>query len=446
MTDTSATLADTHNAAVTTGRRSTMWPALLRLSWRNLWRNRRRTWLTVSGIAFAVFLLVFARSLQDGTFIGMVDNIANMLVGHGQIQHPMYEDDPRMEHLIYEVAELTELAAGTAGVAYASARGESFALVSHGERSFGAQIIGVQPKVEQHWNTLALQPATGRYLANTGEAYLGVSLARNLGVQPGDELVLLATAYRGGVAAAALTLVGTFDSASSELNRALVMVDLATFREAWGVQDNAAHSIILQASSVAEAEQATHQIASQLGTMPQTSSSAANNTNQLRVRGWRSLMPEAVQTMDIKSLSTDLFFYLIAVIVTFSIVNTFMMTMFERTPEFGMLMSLGMRPGRLLFMLQAEALWVGLLGVGLGALLAWALVVATAVNGIPVPQAAAEVAQGMNIPTRFVPVFNYESLQFAVLCMLLATQAAALWPGIKLLSLQPMEALRERSS
>ena len=77
-----------------------LWLHLAAIAWRNLWRNRRRTWLTVGGIAFAVWLLVFARSMQDGTFGTMVDNGARLLPGHVQVQHLLYADAPHTEYTL----------------------------------------------------------------------------------------------------------------------------------------------------------------------------------------------------------------------------------------------------------------------------------------------------------------------------------------------------------
>ena len=81
---------------------------LFAIAWRNLWRNRRRTWLTAGGIAFAVWMLIFARSMQDGTFIVMIDNAARMMTGHIQVQHPDYQDDPRVENTLQQASLIAE--------------------------------------------------------------------------------------------------------------------------------------------------------------------------------------------------------------------------------------------------------------------------------------------------------------------------------------------------
>jgi hypothetical protein len=124
------------------------------LAWRNLWRNRRRTWLTCGGIAFAVWLLVFALSMQNGTFEIMIDNGARLALGHMQIQHPEYPDDPRLEYTIGGSDALVARLNRMHGVELAVPRVQGFALMSFGERSFGAQIMGVRADLLPGWSSL----------------------------------------------------------------------------------------------------------------------------------------------------------------------------------------------------------------------------------------------------------------------------------------------------
>ncbi|MDA1076950.1 MAG: ABC transporter permease, partial [Proteobacteria bacterium] len=172
------------------------------IAWRNLWRNGRRTWLGAGGIAFALMILVVGQSTQQGSFSAAIDNGARLMTGHLQIQHPMYQDDPRLEHLLSNASSIRDEVLKRPGAVAASIRAETFALASVGERSFGAQIVGVQSRREVQWSTLPAMVDEGRYLKGPGEAYVGAILARNLGATVGDEIVVLGTAKEGGVAAA----------------------------------------------------------------------------------------------------------------------------------------------------------------------------------------------------------------------------------------------------
>lgn len=403
--------------------------SLLLIAWRNLWRNRRRTWLTSGGIAFAVWLLVFSMSMQDGTFEVMVDNGARLALGHLQIQHPSYQDDPRMEYTVAGSRALRDQAEALDEVTIASERVGGFALVNHEERSFGAQIFGVDFVRESAWSSLPDMVSAGRYLSGPGEAFIGSVLARNLSVAVGDEIVLLGTAREGGVAAAVATVVGTFESGQPALDRALMQIPIDDFRAAWALAPDEAHAIVIMASTVADSVEVASRLAPDVGA-------------DRRVLDWRDLMPEAVQTIDIKFIGTLLFFGLVAIIVTFSIVNTFMMTIFERTPEFGMLMAIGMKPGKIMIQLALEALFLAVVGVVLGLALSAALLVPLAEFGMPLPASASEVLSAYNLPDRMYPRFSNLAASSSAIIMLVGTQLAAFIPALRIRRMRPVEALR----
>jgi putative ABC transport system permease protein len=402
---------------------------IVRIAWRNLWRSRRRTWLTSAGIAFAVLLLVFAMSMQSGTFEIMVDNGARLGIGHVQIQHPDYQDDPRMEYTLADGDALVAMALATPDVIMAAGRTQGFALVSFGERSFGAQVVGVDAPQERRWSSLPGMVSSGRYLQGPGEAFVGSVLARNLGLGVGDEIVLLGTALEGGVAATVSEVVGLFTSGQPDLDRALLEIPIDDFRAAWLLEPKAVHSVIILAGSVAD----SIGVAARLN---------AGSDGRWRALNWRQLMPEAVQTIDLKFMGTVLIFSLIAIIVTFSVVNTFMMTVFERTPEFGMLMAIGMRPGRIMLQLSLEAFFLAVVGAAIGLLLSLAVLTPLSAIGLPLPADAAEILKTYHIPDRMYPSYSTGAAAVAVTIMILGTQIAAMVPALRIRRMRPVDALR----
>lgn len=425
MSDSSLTDSPPASAFITADvNRAT--PELWSVAWRNIMRTRRRTWLTASGIAFAIVLLGLMRSLQVGAFIGAVDNSARIMLGHIQLQHPEYEDDPAVENRIYNVDEIIADVESRPGVEVVSARAQSYALTSSGERSFGAQVIGVEYEKEALWSSLIRMQLEGRYIERPGEAFIGSALARNLGIEIGDEMVILGTAIEGGVAALVAEVVGTYTSGQPELDRAIVQVSLEDFRYAWNLEPDEAHIIIVIADSVESSERLAPKL----------------NRANLRSLGWQDLQPEIVQMMELKLVGTYVMFILVAIIVIFSVVNSFMMIIFERTHEFGMLMAVGMRPHHIIIQLQIEALLVWLLGTFLGLAITVVGVGILSETGIPMPAQAGELLKSMALPERMYPAFSIDALYLAVPVMLLGTQLAALIPGLRLRHMHPVEALR----
>ena len=398
------------------------------VAWRNLWRNRRRTWLMAGGIGFAGWMLIFAQSLQEGTFDMMIDNGARMMTGHVQVQHPDYGDNPRLENVLRGAPHLRAAIENLPGVDSAALRGQSMALVSADERSFAAQVLGVEADREQDWSTLPAAVRDGRYLGGPGEAFIGSVLARNLGVAAGEEIVLLSTAKEGGVAALVAEVAGIFETGVVAVDRSVVQIPLADFQEAWNLAPDEAHGLVIVADGVRGSLRLADGVAGIAG--------------DWKTLNWKELMPDVEQFVRLKEIGTWLFFLIIAVIVTFSIVNAFMMTIFERTPEFGMLKAIGMRPGQILVGLQIEAAWLWALGMVVAMVASLAMIVPMTATGMPLPADADEVLALMQMPDRMYPRFSRTAAVAAAITMFAGTQLALLVPAVRLWRLRCVEALR----
>jgi putative ABC transport system permease protein len=404
------------------------------LAWRNLWRNRMRTSLTAGGIAFAVLLIVAAYSFQGGAMGAMADNATRLLSGHVQIQNPAYADDPSLRNLVPDATAVARALAGVPGVTAVAQRAVGFVLVSVGERSFGAQIIGVDPQTEPLVSTLPSGIVEGRYIESPSEAVVGAAMAHNLGIKIGDPIVVLGTKLDGSVAALSLDVVGIIESGSVELDRTLVQMQLNAFQEEFGLGDQV-HMVVAR---VTDFENVT-------AMLPAIERAIAALGTHSVALPWQQLMPEVSQTIELKHAGSLVMLALIAVLVTFSIFNSFMMTVFERTREFGMLLAIGMRPAGIIGVLQIEAAWLALLGAAIGLALAGALMTLTHHIGIPIGEVAGALARRIHIPDRIYPAVNVGSMLLAPLLMLGATQLAALFPALRIRTLVPIEALRVRA-
>jgi len=160
------------------------------------------------------------------------------------------------------------------------------------------------------------------------------------------------------------------------------------------------------------------------------------------VRTWSEMLPDLRQAIEIDRVSGALFYWLVMILVAFSVVNTFIMTVFERTREFGMMLAVGMRPFGIVGMLQWEAAFLWAIGTAVGLLLAVALVAWLSGVGIYLGADIERLASEMYMPARLYPTFAVEALTTAPLVMFLATQLAAVLPSLRLRRLQPVTALR----
>ncbi len=401
---------------------------------RNLGRNWRRTGLTAGGIGFAVALLAFAISAQIGSYAAMIDNATALMSSHIQIQFPGYQEDPRIEHGVADSVVLANSIRGRAGVRAVSERVLAFTLVSAGERSFAGQLVGVDVDHEPEVSNIPHMIVTGRYLhsAVVGddgvvEAFVGAGVARNLGVSVGDEIVLLGTDSVGGVAALVTRLVGIFSTGQADVDRFLIEVPIEAVREAFALEGHA-HAVVVRTQDVT--------------TAPDIAASLRTIVDGNTLLEWQQLVPELQQAIDLDRVSGRFFYAILALIVTFSIVNTFIMLVFERTREFGMLLAIGMRPWAIIGMLQLEALWLSLLGVVGGLAVSIPLILWVASVGIPLGEDAGAMMAAFHMPDRFYTAFAMEAIVPPSVTMIIATLFAAVIGSLRVLRLRPMEALR----
>ncbi len=412
-------------------------PLTARIGWRNLRRNGRRTALTAGGVAFAVFLVVSSGCIQLGSYLSMEQTATSLLVGQLQIENRAYRDGERLEDTLPDVDALAARVRDVAGVVAVAPRLEAFALASKGERSFGARVLGVDPKEERRVVTFDRRVVAGHYLQAPGDAVLGDGLARNLGVGVGDEVVVLGSGSHGGVAAMVVKAAGIFRTGVVELDRGLLVTDRATMADAFDLKGQA-HDLVIKTPDLRDAESVAARLRQALPARWPDSTRGAD----LEVRTWSQILPDLRQVIQVDRMSGRLFYWLVMILVAFSVVNTFIMTVFERTREFGMLLAIGMRPGRIMTMLQWEAFALWLLGAATGLALACALVGWLAVEGIYLGADMERFARQLYLPTRLYPIFAPEALATAPLVMLVGTQLAALLPSLRVRRLAPADALR----
>ncbi|MDH3634598.1 MAG: ABC transporter permease [Gammaproteobacteria bacterium] len=403
----------------------------LRMAWRNLWRHWRRTWLTVGAMIFSNGLLIFAMSLQFGSYDMMIDNSLQAFSGHLQLQHPRYLDEPKMRYAIDDIAELAERLRRELGLDSISARATGFALASSNERSYGLQIIGVDPAHEPLVSTLPGLVKQGRYLepGRPGEIVIGAVLARNLKVGPGDELTFIGSGFDDSFAAGIVTVVGIFESGVADLDRAVAQVDLGYFQDAFAMQDRG-HSLTVRAQHIDDVES----LQSQIGELLDTDKS-------ISLRHWDELQPGLRQAIQADMASNSFMYIVLIVLVAFSVLNTQLMSVLERTREFGTMMALGLQPARLSRLVMLETALMTALGLVLGIAVGLAINIYMSRVGFSYP-GMDEVALKFNLPERIYPAFTIATITLGPAAVAIGSLLAALYPALRLYLLTPIDAMR----
>lgn len=402
-----------------------------RLAWRNIWRQPRRTWLTTGAMVFSNVLLVFLISLQLGSYRMMIDNTLAPLTGHLQVQRAGYLDDQGIRQVVPGVEELAADLRRGLGLETVAARGAAVALVSSEERTYGIQVIGVQPRHEPLVSTLPGLVSEGRFLEDGGadEIVMGSLLARNLKVGLGDELTLLGSGRDGSFAAAVVHVAGIYESGIAQIDRSVAEIPLELFQEAFAMGD-AGHNVVIRApdlSAVAETRMAAREL------LPAG--------RDLVVHNWNDLEPGLRQAIQTDLASAWFMYGVLVVLVAFSVLNTQLMSVLERTREFGIALALGLSPARLGSLVMLETAMIGWIGLVLGVCAGGLVTYWFTVHGFTYP-GLEEMAGQFNLPDRIHPRLNTLSLLLGPSVVFVASLAAALYPAGRLHWLQPVQAMR----
>jgi putative ABC transport system permease protein len=402
---------------------------VLRLAWRNLWRHARRTWLTIGAMVFSNTLLVFMISFQFSMYGLMIDNTLQVFSGHMQVQAPGYKDDQKMRQVVPEVQPLADRLRRELDSDTVAARGWAFGLASSEERSYGIGIYGVEPEFENNVSNIPGLVKDGRYLqrGDAMEIVIGTMLARNLRAGVGDELTLLGSGLDGSFAAAVVTIVGIFDSGVKEIDRNIAEMPLEAFQDVF-YMDGAGHQVVILAPTLDEGPAVQAQVAS---TLP----------DGLVVHDWNVLQPGLKQAIQADMSSAFFMYGILVILVAFSVLNTQLMSVLERTHEFGVVMALGMKPGRLGRLVMLETALMGLIGFLLGAAAGALLTYWFSVNGLSYP-GMEEMAANFNLPGRVYPQVSLLKTVFGPAVVFMFTLLAAAYPAWRLRRLHPVEAMR----
>ena len=403
----------------------------LNMAWRNLWRHKRRTWLTATAMIFSNVLLVFMIALQFGSYDMMIENTLKAFSGHLQVQAEGYQNNPKLRTSIEDIGTLAAHLRDALPRARVTERATAFALASSEQRSFGIQLVGVQPLTEPQVSSIPGLVSRGRYLQDTdsAEIVIGSAMARNLKAGLGAEITLLGSGRDGSFAAGIVEVVGIFESGSPDMDRSFAEVPLAYFQDTFAMGN---HGNVI-AIAVDELGQVPAAVGIATARIPDRSG--------LVVLDWNALHPGLRQAIQ-ADLSSAWFMYgVLIVLVAFSVLNTQLMSVMERTREFGVISALGIRPRKLAALVMLETALMALIGLAIGLFLGWLVAYYFNVQGFSYP-GMQEVAERYNLPGEMYPSITLGTMLLGPVVVFGFCLLAAVYPALRLFRLRPVEAMR----
>jgi putative ABC transport system permease protein len=406
----------------------------LTMAWRNIWRHPRRAVLTMAAIAFATVLLIFMLSWQFGSYETMIKAVVKVHTGHLQVQAAGYHEQQDMHLVVSDPTAVGRILDETPDVAAHTARATAFSLVSSKERTYGVAVRGIDPAREAQVTTLKQLIREGSYLTDgdTAQALVGELLAKNLRAGVGDELVLLGQGRDGSIAATVVRVAGIFSYGQDEFDRSVLYIPLSYFQEVYNMRGGV-HEVVALCASLEAVPRVKRSVAHAIHTI--------DTQEKLVVLDWMDLMPGLIQSIKMDLISGFIFYIILIVVVAFSILNTFLMVIFERTREFGVFMALGTTPARLTRLLLFESTTLTLLGTALGILAGSLVTWYFQVHGIVI-SGTSEMLRQYGLPERMYPQLSLLSIAVGAGLVLIITLVTALYPALKVRRLRPVEAMR----
>ncbi len=403
---------------------------LVLLAWRNIWRNRRRTLITILAVGFAALFSIVQRGIDVGNDEANNVWILGMFTGQMQVQRAGYNDAPSLQKSFRCDTALLRAIGSVPGVRAQAPRLMSDGLVARGEKSLGAMLCGVDPPAERRVSTLLSKIRQGRAFApDAAEGVVGYKLLANLGAAVGDTVILLTQSFDGSLANMKFRVCGALKTGMAEFDAAAVILDLGVAQELLGMPGRVTAVTILPAS-YRMAPEVRGEVARAL---PDTGLAAV---------GWEEILPDLKQGAELNEIGGKLFLGLLILVVAFGILNTVLMSVTERFREFGILLAVGMRNGQLALIVVVESIIILLIGMAIGS--AAGAAIASWIEAHPIPLGGTLAA--MVEQYDYQPVITATARADLILgidaMIILITLAAMAYPVHRVLRLEPLKGIR----
>lgn len=406
---------------------------LLKLAWRDVWRNRRRSVLTIGAVLFAVLLISLANSVQFGTYDAMEATVVRTFVSDLQIHRAGYQEEPSLLASLEEDEQpWHELEQQNPWIQAATRRLTGYGLASSDSSSAGANIVGLEPEAESRLTTFASNPVSGRALAagDRGVVLVGETLAKNLGVAVGDTLVLLTQGYQNVMGADLYAIQGLVRTGTPALDRALVVMPLADSQYLFSMEGRFTQYVIRTNNFRKAAEYAAALQAS----MPE---------DKYEALAWRSMMPELEQMRALDDAGNYVFYFFLVLLIGFEIFNTTTMSMMERVREFGVMLSLGVKPRQISSLVVMELVIKVLLALAAGFAIAYVAVLLLSQNPIPLSDDMRQMYDDFGFTVEGIFFSARPAIfVFPLASVAVVASASMIYPVLRMRRFSPVQALR----
>ncbi len=401
---------------------------LVTVAWRNLWRNHRRSLIMLAAIAIGLWGMIWMTALMRGMVDQMIDDAISTLSGHVQIHAEGYLDDPSVEHTIPAAGDNMVLLGllNSPQVSAWSQRIRVPAVIRSEREVYGVTLVGIDPQREQGLSFIADSVVDGHYLQSPDDRHvlLGRKLVERLQTRLGQRIVLMSQDPGNNIAERGFRIGGIYDTDLQATETSYVFAGIETVR-----------SLLKMGSGVSEISLLGDDYRNPEGLAAEVRAAAG----AAETKTWLQLDPYMASMLDVMDGFIVIWFSIIFLALSFGLINTLLMAVFERTREIGLIQALGMPPASILYMVLIESVIMLLIGLLAGNLLSW-LTILPIQDGIDI----SGIAQGLEwagMSSTLLPAVKSSDVLLANAIVLLLGVAASLFPAWRASRKVPVEAI-----
>jgi ABC-type lipoprotein release transport system permease subunit len=402
----------------------------IKLAWRNIWRNKRRTFITIASVFFAIFLALIMRSFQLGSYDHMVNNVVESYTGYIQIHDKDYWNDKVIDHTFYPSDSMLSKITQIENVSLTVPRLESFSLAAYGNQTKGVLLMGVEPEKEEQMTHLKDKVKQGSYLKPGDDGCLiSGRLASYLKIGINDTLVLIGVGYHGVSANGIFPVRGIISLPSPELDNKMVYLSLESAQYHFAV-DHRLTSLAINLRDPDMLEKTERQVAAIL------------NSDDYEVMTWREMLPELVQQIELDNYSGMIMLGILYLVIAFGIFGTVLMMTSERQREFGVMVAVGMQKYKLSLIVFIEMLLLSCIGLLAGIVASIPVILYGYLNPLKLEGDMALTMEQYGIEPVMPCAWESGFFVNQAIVVLIITLLSVIYPLIRIGGLKVMKAIR----
>ncbi len=402
---------------------------ILIMAWRNIWRNKMRSIVIMLSVVVGLFAGIAVLALYDGMMKSRVRNVIDAEAGHLQLHNSQFKKDYEPKYIFPDGYDVLKQIRSLPQVKMATARTISNGMLSTSTGSAGVQINGVIPEQEYQISQLKKKMVEGKLFdpAKKNSIMIGRKLAMKMKLKAGSKLVLTFTDTSGNIVSAAYRVAAVYQSENTPLDERNVYVPMQGLNELM-LSGSSFHEIVVLLKRDEDVQLMQQQLQHQFPA--------------LQVESWKDISPET----DFMVKTVDQYSYIIMVIImlalAFGIINTMLMAILERTREIGMMLALGTDRIRIFILILLETIFLTLAGTPIGLLVGWLVTNYFNRHGLDLSGMGKEMMSNFGFGTMIYPEFPVEKLGTVMLIVTGTALLSCVYPAVKALKLQAVEALR----